>query len=166
MQERKNNTALFYYDLIRHDDLDGLKKSYEENMDLCDVEVYEKSLVIHAVLLDKSEILRFLISIRCDINKGDADRGVTPLQAAALQHHVKMAEILLAAGAKVDQRDSLGNTPLIEAVFVSQGDAKMAELLLAHGADPFSKNDAGVTPDELAKTTSKTNLIKLFESKR
>jgi len=165
MQERKSKPALYYYDLIRHDDLEGLKKAYEENMDMCELEVYEKNLLIHAVLEDKPEILSFLISIGCDLNKGDADRGVSPLQAAALKHHLKTAEILLEAGALVDKKDSLGNTPLIEAVFVSRGETDMAELLLAHGADPFMKNDAGVNPYDLAKTTEKSSLIKLFESK-
>jgi ankyrin repeat protein len=166
MQEKKNNMELFYYDLIENDDLGGLKKAFEENMDLCDVEVYEKSLVINAVLLDKSEILKFLISIGCDINKGDVDRGVTPLQAAALKNNLKMAEILLAAGAEVDKKDREGNTPLIEAVFVCEGDISMAALLLQHGADAFCCNNAGVSPYELAKTTNKKNLINLFESKR
>lgn len=165
MQEKKNNMEMFYYDLIKNNDLEGLKKSFEENMDLCDVEVYEKNLVITAVLLDKSEILQFLISIGCDINKGDADRGVTPLQAAALKNNLKMAEILLAAGAEVDKKDSAGNTPLIEAVFVCKEDISMAALLLEHGADAFCRNNAGVSPYELASTTNKKNIIKLFEDK-
>lgn len=156
---------MFYYDLIKNNDLEGLKKSFEENMDLCDVEVYEKNLVITAVLLDKSEILQFLISIGCDLNKGDADRGVTPLQAAALKNNLKMAEILLAAGAEVDKKDSAGNTPLIEAVFVCKEDISMAALLLEHGADAFCHNNAGVSPYELASTTNKKNIIKLFEDK-
>jgi ankyrin repeat protein len=165
MLEKKSNRELFYYDLIKNDDLDGLKKSFEENMDLCNVEVYGKSLVINAVLLDKSNILQFLISIRCDINKGDVDRGVTPLHAAALKNNLKMAKLLLTSGAEVDKEDRRGNTPLIEAVFVCQEDISMAALLLEHGADAFCRNKAGVSPYELAKTTNKKDIIKLFENK-
>ncbi|MCJ1261129.1 hypothetical protein MMC22_000993 [Lobaria immixta] len=51
---------------------------------------------------------------------------------------------LLAAGSKVNTRDSRGNTPLIEACIGNHPDA--VRLLLDHGAEVNCANDTGVTP--------------------
>ena len=160
----ENNMETDYYDLIRNNDLESLKKAFAENIDLCTVMVYGKRLLINAVVLDRIEVLAFLIRLGCDLNAGDEERGVTPLQAAALKNNVKIAEALLAAGARVDSQDRGGNTPFIEAVFVYEHDAAMARLLLQHGADPLCRNKAGVSPVDLAKTTAKKELIRLFEN--
>lgn len=153
-----------YYDLIRNNDLESLKTAFAENIDICAVVVYGKSLLINAVVLDRIEVLAFLIRLGCDLNAGDEERGVTALQAAALKNNVKIAEALLAAGAQVDSQDRGGNTPLIEAVFVYEHDTAMAKLLLKYGADPLRRNKAGVSPADLAKTTVKKELIRLFEN--
>lgn len=51
---------------------------------------------------------------------------------------------LLAAGSKVNTRDSLGNSPLLEACVANHPDA--VRLLLNHGAEVNCANDMGCTP--------------------
>ena len=52
-----------------------------------------------------------------------------------------MAEILLKAGAEVDARNRLGQTPLYRSVLFKN--LKNMALLLKHGASPSSKNNDG-----------------------
>ncbi|MHC1623314.1 MAG: ankyrin repeat domain-containing protein [Candidatus Methanospirareceae archaeon] len=63
-------------------------------------------------------------------------RGATPLHVAAGHGHVKMARLLLDAGAnqKVLLNGERGTTPIHLAV--AEGHAKVVKILLDHGADP------------------------------
>ena len=74
-----------------------------------------------------------------------------------------MAELLLKYGAKVDEKDKDGNTPLFKAVFFSGGNTDMINLLVRKGADPNSENDYGVSPKNLADTIANFDVKSCFD---
>ncbi len=73
------------------------------------------------------------------------DRGVSPLHAAAMQSDDDPAgiEMLLKAGAKVNQSGKLGRTALMGAAL--KGNAQIADTLLKAGADINARDDFGNT---------------------
>lgn len=154
---------IFYYDLIRKGDLEELKRAFLEDRDACTVFPYEKSLVITAIVKGQLKILEFLISQGCDLNTGDKERNVRPLQAAVLSGQLEMASMLLDLKVDIEAEDDYGNTALMEAVFESNEDLEMIRLLIAHGADPSHVNHAGVSPESLAENTGKKEILQLFK---
>lgn len=76
--------------------------------------------------------------------------GVGPLCRAALRGNEQILKRLLEKGARVEQADELGNTPLHLAVM---GDsASAAEILLQAGAPVLVANSDGLTPLEIAES--------------
>jgi ankyrin repeat protein len=85
------------------------------------------------------DIVRALIAARADVNGvGSRQDHFTPLFNAAQQGRPEIARLLLANGANVDARDSLGNTPL---AFAADNHADVAEVLLAAGANVNARRD-------------------------
>ncbi|MDA1276228.1 MAG: ankyrin repeat domain-containing protein [Verrucomicrobia bacterium] len=68
----------------------------------------------------------------------------TPLQNAAVQGQLKVAEFLLEAGADVNGKGYLDKTPLHWAA--EAGNKSMVELLLTHGAEINAQDKNGSTP--------------------
>jgi ankyrin repeat protein len=90
------------------------------------------------------------------------DNGGTPLHFAAQASAADVARVLLDAGARIDARDSEGNTPLFRAVFASRGHGDVIELLRARGADPTIRNNHGVSPIDLSRTIANYNVRQFF----
>lgn len=78
-----------------------------------------------------------------DVKAVDAD-GFTALHDAAAKGYVRVAEALLALGAKVESRSKVGTTPLLLAARNDR--AALAELLLARGAEVDGQDARGSTP--------------------
>jgi ankyrin repeat protein len=70
------------------------------------------------------------------------------------------AELLLNAGAAVNERQSGGFTPLMAAA--QNADADLLQLLLAHGADPSLKDDQGRSAADHARTAGHTEIAALL----
>jgi len=70
----------------------------------------------------------------------------SPLVAALLGKHYKVAELLLEHGADVDVRGVWGLTPLIAASWTKVGLVDIARLLLDHGADVNAQGEYNWTP--------------------
>lgn len=88
--------------------------------------------------------VRLLIRYGADVNRQSGPGRSDALHAAARRGYVGIAQVLLEAGADIDQRDSKGETPLRRAA--NCGREGMALLLLARGADPVSRDRQGRTP--------------------
>jgi hypothetical protein len=84
----------------------------------------------------------------------------TPLHAAALKDHLKLAEFLLSEGADANSLTKYKDAPLHFAV--TQGDVKMVRLLLDHGARPDAKNDDGDTPIDIAKKEGDSEVLQML----
>ena len=93
--------------------------------------------------------LELLIMHGANVNQVTGVGGMTPLHMAARRGTVAIAEVLLAAGAKVEARDTKGETPLRRAV--NCGNEGIVRLLIAHGADPLSQDRYGRTVLDAAR---------------
>jgi ankyrin repeat protein len=82
--------------------------------------------------------------------------GFTPLLFAARSDDAASADLLLAAGAKVDDPAPTGATPLV--VALHSGHSKVAALLLERGADPNAAG-AGYTPLHAAVLRGDVRLV-------
>jgi ankyrin repeat protein len=82
--------------------------------------------------------------------------GFTPLLFAARSGDAASAELLLAAGAKVDDTAPTGATPLV--VALHSGHGNVATLLLERGADPNAAG-AGYTPLHAAVLRGDVRLV-------
>ena len=69
---------------------------------------YTYPLIAYATIFDKREIMKLLIMHKCDVNKRDCCY-VTPLMKAAALGKIEAAQILIEAGADVNQKDQEGN---------------------------------------------------------
>lgn len=79
------------------------------------------------------------------------------LGIAATCNNKEAALRLINAGAKIDEPDSRGNTPLMQAIQHKNTD--LAMLLIGLGADVNAKNHAGVTPSHFAVATGNLAML-------
>jgi ankyrin repeat protein len=90
--------------------------------------------------------------------------GETPLHFAARLGHLKVAEVLLAHGARVNAPEGESKlTPLHRAA--SYNHVKMVALLLGHNADRRAKSWDGKTPLDFAVEQKNEEIIRLLEGK-
>lgn len=153
------------YAAIKSGDLKRIKRAFADNPDLCQVRPYGQSLILLAVFENQTALLPYLIERGCDLNDGDDEHGLTPLHAAALDHRLEAAKILLAHGAKVDAEDHYGNTPLYRAMFAYPDEMDMVRLLIKHGANPLHSNKSGVSPLDLAEQNQNEAVIKVLRER-
>ena len=95
-----------------------------------------RTLLIHAALYNRIEILKWLLGHGGNIDAQDYE-GLTALHCAAASKHYEIAEILVSHHAQLNLRDRYGNTPLFR---VSHLQPEMALLLVRAGADCKVKN--------------------------
>jgi hypothetical protein len=77
------------------------------------------------------------------------------VHAAVAYRDIEGVRALLASGARPDERDETGQTPLIYAA--SSDQFRIAELLLQYGADPFAFDRFGVTAAEFLANSREPN---------
>jgi ankyrin repeat protein len=92
--------------------------------------------------------VRRLLSSGNNPNQAEGDSLQTGLQWAAINGNIQIAAILIKAGARLNDRDKLGNTALHYAAVHDQ--VEIAKLLLDVGAGIDEQNHDGVTPLMLA----------------
>lgn len=85
---------------------------------------------------------------------------VAPLHSAAASKNVKIAKLLIDAGADVNAKQQEGFTPLHSAAH--NGDLEMAELLLKSGSKKYQTTEKGKTPYDYAAEIGHVELMKLL----
>jgi ankyrin repeat protein len=104
-----------------------------------------------AVFATQEPAARTLIEHGADVNAcaTAAFARVRPLGTAAFVGSIKLALVLLDAGAHVDGRSADGHTALHTAA--QNGDVRLVQELVRRGADPTARSDGGETPVDLAQ---------------
>ncbi|WP_448478684.1 ankyrin repeat domain-containing protein [Pseudoxanthomonas mexicana] len=91
------------------------------------------------------------------------ESGDTPLMRAVWGRSMPVAELLLEAGADVDDVDGLtGDTPLLAAA--RSGQPSMCQLLLTHGADLEAFNQDGEGARDLAADTATLEVLRAWRA--
>lgn len=115
-----------------------------------------------AVNENEIEKVKKFILVGADVNLKDKC-GMTALHFAAQVQSVEIASMLINSGAKIDEVDNNGNTPLSTAILNYISDLSLIELLLKNGANPLIKNNYGETPISLAALIGNRELSVFFE---
>jgi hypothetical protein len=115
--------------------------------------------VWEAIVAGNTDRVRTAIeSSEIEVDVASPDSGASMLTVAVFLGHTDMVEMLLNAGADVNQRNRDQGTALHSAAFV--GRAKEAGILLHAGADADALDANGQTPRDLLKTDfGTTNFI-------
>jgi len=93
---------------------------------------------------DAIAIANLLLQNGANPNAIAPEYGKTALHYAVELQSRTFVELLIGAGAEVDQLSSNGSTPL--QIAVSRGKAEMVDILLGSGANPDLRNDFGFRP--------------------
>lgn len=86
--------------------------------------------------------------------------GRTSLHLASSRGDTEIVELLLEAGAKVNDKNKFGWTPLHLAS--RQGHIEIVQMLLKAGADPGAKNKFGRTPLDYAVKYQHTDIVRML----
>jgi uncharacterized protein len=96
-----------------------------------------------AAMANDLEYLRLLLARHVDVDARNGQTGRTPLMAALMGDREQQFEILLAAGARLNHADNMGNTILHIAAQIN--DAARVLRLLRQGAPANARNQQGKT---------------------
>lgn len=108
----------------------------------------EANPVLKAVLSRNLDALERLIKDGQTVNVVSPAKKSTPLHTAAASGHAEIANMLIAAGAKINFRNKSGKTPLHTAA--SSGHSNLCDVLLAAGGDISIRDNKGKTAVESA----------------
>jgi ankyrin repeat protein len=144
-KDKKSYTPLYY--AIWNEDEDMVKLLVDKGADVNAKDEEEKTPLYHAAWY-KPDIGKLLIANGADVNAKDK-QGLTALHSATLNGHKDVAELLLAKGARIDEKDDEhGFTALHYAARF--GNKDVAEFLIDKGADINAKDKEGRTPLSIA----------------
>ncbi|KAL4211029.1 ankyrin repeat-containing domain protein [Rhizopus microsporus] len=110
-----------------------------------------------------TEALCMLLLQQVDVNKVNGPHNELALHAACAKGHLDSAELLIENGSLVNAKDSLGHTPLTNAVF--SGSEECIQLLLEHDADVSVVDEQGNSLLHHAASNNVTKAVPLFISK-
>ncbi|WP_016921340.1 ankyrin repeat domain-containing protein [Methylocystis parvus] len=96
-----------------------------------------------AAMANDLEYLRLLLARHIDVDARNGQTGRTPLMAALMGEREQQFEMLLAAGARLNHADNMGNTILHVAAQIN--DAPRVLRLLQQGAPAGARNRQGKT---------------------
>jgi ankyrin repeat protein len=147
IQDSEKNTPLHY--AIENESGEIVKTLLKANANLQIENGRNQTPLLLAVENDNLSIARLILESGADPNHKNSYK-VTPLQMAVSRgSQLEILNALLKAGAKVNDSDEDGNTPLHDAVVKLYEPSKVHEVmavLLKAGADVNAKNSKGNTP--------------------
>lgn len=107
------------------------------------------------------KVLEFLISKGAKLDKHDPDLGYTALHEASSRGYYQSVEILINAGANVNSKTHLKETPLMQAA--EAGKLKAVNVLLNHGAKVNAKDSFGETAISKARKKAHYEIVRTLE---
>ncbi|XP_017141224.1 ankyrin repeat domain-containing protein 50 isoform X2 [Drosophila miranda] len=108
-----------------------------------------------------ADMVKTLIEAGADVNSMDLEAR-SPLHSCAWQGNHDVMGILLYYGALADHACKQGATAL--GISAQEGHEKCVIALLQFGANPYKSDHCGRTPIKLAAKSSRTSILKIFES--
>ena len=97
--------------------------------------------LILAIQNGSVEAVKLLLKFNANVNITTDFSGMTPIHWASVEENIEIIELLINAGANVNQKDLDGETPLLSCHRVFHSSAETVECLLKHGADPNIHGD-------------------------
>ncbi|WP_210411133.1 ankyrin repeat domain-containing protein [Leptospira kmetyi] len=105
-----------------------------------------------AVKYERLEVVHVLLQYHTNVNLADDTTGLTPLIHCLLDDSpLELTTALIEGGADLNQKDSIGMSPLHHCV--NEGKLEPFRFLLENGADPNVQDFDGVTCMNLAKSS-------------
>jgi len=112
---------------------------------------YKRTSLIWTSFYNNTLLLKWLIDSGANINHQDRN-GYSALHFAAKEQHFDTLEILINFKADLELKDSNGNTPLMDAIFNSNGEYRIVALFIESGANLDNINNHEMTPRLLAES--------------
>ena len=143
---------------VRRNDLAWLQRIVSKNANMLEIKGHMGRRPLHVAVEEGfGDIVQFLIDAGAEVN-GLRDRKDTPLFWAP---NVQIAQLLLAAGAKLDARDFCGRQPIHWAA--QFGRTEVIRLFLERGCDSNVLDDDGCTPLHWATGSIGTSFIHISQ---
>lgn len=157
--------GLEFYDAVVHNDLPQLKRlvtQYKIDLNAKFVEVRKKNHAdlcpIHLTCyLGYTYMLQFLIDSKCDVNRRTATLRRAALHFAVLQHRIACMLLLVGASAKIDAKDTFGNSPCHYAA--DDGYCQVLDFLIRRSVDVDAQDITCKTPIMKAVRNNKTDAV-------
>jgi ankyrin repeat protein len=129
-------------ELARTGDLEKIKLAIESGADINQREQIGGTALNSASYNGHTEVVRYLLEKKADIESIDPSDGGTALIASAMEGHTEIVKLLLQNHANVNAQDRIGYTALMFAV---SGKEEIVNLLLNAGADVNKVNRYNIT---------------------
>jgi Ankyrin repeats (3 copies) len=119
--------------------------------------------IVWAAASGEIRLLDDLLANGVDVNTR-IQTGQSPLGAAAAEGQMNAARLLIAHGARLENRTVFTlETPLIEAAQANHID--MVKLLLEHGADPIARDVMGLSALGWAQKNANSEIVRLLQAR-
>lgn len=115
-----------------------------------------------ACFFGNPEVAEYLVNQGANLNLAATNpMRVAPIHAAAASRNRRIVEMLVAAGADVNQRQQQGWTALHAAA--QNGDEALVAFLLANGADKTARSETNQSPHDMAMLQGHAGVVALLE---
>ncbi|KAK6166725.1 hypothetical protein SNE40_023356 [Patella caerulea] len=162
---RAQMAGIEFYDAVLNNELQLLKRlvtQHKLDLNAKFVEVRKKNhsdlCPVHlASYRGYTYMLQYLIESKCDVNRTTTTLRRTALHFSVLRHKIACMLLLIAAGAKLDAKDTFGNSPCHYAA--DDGYCQILDVLIRRGVNVNSKDITSKTPLMKAVRNNKTDAV-------
>lgn len=162
---RTQMAGIEFYDAVVNNELELLKRlvtQHKIDLNAKFVEVRKKNHAdlcpIHlAAYRGYTYMLQYLIDSKCDVNRTTTTLRRTSLHFSVLRHKMACMLLLIAAGAKLDAKDTFGNSPCHYAA--DDGYCQILDVLIRRSVNVNTQDITSKTPLMKAVRNNKTDAV-------